>query len=180
MKRDTSKMKSLAVLVALVCSLFISCEAVTQTITVPLLLGESENRIANDPNAVAFSKNYTAKAHDGVTTTAQASNIMLTITPSNEQIFFSSIVIHNIPVDVTAAHIHGPCADATPCSNGAVVYTICSPCPANMNGTITIDGFQVGFDQLNPSDTGYSTVIGLYQGIMYSNKLYYLNFHTER
>jgi hypothetical protein len=164
----------------LVCSLFISCEAVTQTITVPLLLGESENRIANDPNAVAFSKIYTAKAHDGVTTTAQASNINLTITPNNEQIFFSRIVITNMPVNVTAAHIHGPCADATPCSNGAVVYTICSTCPPTTNGTITIDGFQVGFDQLNPPLTGYSTVIGLYQGIMYSNKLYYLNFHTAR
>jgi hypothetical protein len=164
----------------LVCSLFISCEAVTQTITVPLLLGESENRIANDANAVPFLKNYTAKPHDGVTTTAQASNILLTITPSQEQIEFSRIVITNIPVNVTAAHIHGPCADATPCSNGAVVYTICSPCPASMNGTITIDGFQVGFDQLNGGVLNYSTVFGLYQGIMYSNKLYYLNFHTAR
>jgi hypothetical protein len=79
--------------------------------------------------------------------------------------------------NLTAAHIHGPCADATPCSNGGVVYTICSPCPATMSGNITIPSFKVDVTQLNGN---FSTAFGLYQGIMYSNKLYYLNFHTER
>ncbi len=161
----------------LVCSLFISSEAAMQSVTVPLLLGESENRIQGSSGSSVFTKTYAARAHTGVVTTAQSSNIVLTMSPANQGISFSGIVITNIPVNVTAAHIHGPCADATPCSNGGVVYTICSPCPATMSGTITIPTFNVDVTQLNGN---FSTAIGLYQGIVYSNKLYYLNFHTER
>ena len=153
-----------------------------QSVTVPLLLGESENRIqgSSGSGAVVFTKTYTARAHTGVVTTAVSSNIVLTISPADQTIRFSDIVITNMPVNVTAAHIHGPCADATPCSNGGVVYTICSPCPPTTGGTINIPSFSVDVTQLNGANGGVSTAIGLYQGIVYSNKLYYLNFHTER
>jgi methionine-rich copper-binding protein CopC len=144
---------------------------------VPLLLGESENRRQGSSDSVTFIKSYNARAHSGVATTAQSSNIVLTMSPADQTIRFSEIVITNTSVNVTAAHIHGPCADATPCSDGGVVYTICSPCPATMSGTITIPNFIVDIAQLNGN---FSTAIGLYQGIMYSNRLYYLNFHTQR
>jgi hypothetical protein len=148
-----------------------------QSVTVPLLLGESENRLQGSSGSVPFIKSYNATAHSGVDTTAQSSNIVATITPQTQEIRFSDIVIRDLPVDVTAAHIHGPCADATPCSNGPVVYTICSPCPTSSGNTATIPGFTVDLNQLNGN---FSTAIGLYQGIMYSNRLYYLNFHTQR
>jgi hypothetical protein len=169
----------------LACSLFISSEAAMQSVTVPLLLGESENRIqgSSGSGAVIFTKTYTARAHTGVVTTAMSSNIVLTISPADQTIRFSDIVITNMPVDVTAAHIHGPCADAAPCSDGGVVYTICSPCPVTTGGTggtITIPNFLVDPAQLNGGIVNFSTAFGLYQGIMYSNKLYYLNFHTAR
>ena len=149
----------------------------TREIIVPLLLGESENRLQGSSGSVPFIKSYNATAHSGVDTTAQSSNIVATITPQTQEIRFSDIVIRDLPVDVTAAHIHGPCADATPCSNGPVVYTICSPCPTSSGNTSTIPGFTVDLNQLNGN---FSTAIGLYQGIMYSNRLYYLNFHTQR
>ena len=155
-----------------------------QSVTVPLLLGESENRIQGSSGSSVFTKTYTARAHTGVVTTAQSSNIVLTMSPADQTIRFSDIVITNMPVNVPAAHIHGPCADATPCSNGGVVYTICSPCPPTTGGTINIPSFSVDVTQLNVLNGGaaanFSTAIGLYQGIVYSNKLYYLNFHTER
>ncbi len=166
----------------LVCSLFISSEAAMQSVTVPLLLGESENRIQGSSGSSVFTKTYTARAHTGVVTTAQSSNIVLTMSPADQTIRFSDIVITNMPVNVPAAHIHGPCADATPCSNGGVVYTICSPCPVTTGGTggtITIPSFLVDPAQLSRNGN-FSTAFGLYQGIMYSNKLYYLNFHTDR
>jgi len=149
----------------------------TREIIVPLLLGESENRLQGSSGSVPFIKSYNATAHSGVDTTARSSNIVATITPQTQEIRFSDIVIRDLPVDVTAAHIHGPCADATPCSNGPVVYTICSPCPTSSGNTATIPGFTVDLNQLNGN---FSTAIGLYQGIMYSNRLYYLNFHTQR
>ena len=158
-------------------SLFILSEASIQSVTVPLLLGESENRLQGSSGSVPFIKSYNATAHSGVDTTARSSNIVATITPQTQEIRFSDIVIRDLPVDVTAAHIHGPCADATPCSNGPVVYTICSPCPTSSGNTATIPGFTVDLNQLNGN---FSTAIGLYQGIMYSNRLYYLNFHTQR
>jgi hypothetical protein len=153
-----------------------------QTITVPLLLGESENRIqgSSGSSAVPFTKTYAATAHSGVTTPLRSSNINMTINPADRSISFTDILINNFPNGnvLSAAHIHGPCADATPCSNGPIVYTICSPCPAILSNTSTIPGFTVDAAQLNGGVANYSTAFGLYQAIMYSNKLFYLNFHT--
>jgi len=153
-----------------------------QTITVPLLLGESENRIQglSGSSSVPFTKTYAATAHSGVTTPLRSSNINMTINPADRSISFTDIVINNFPngTVLIAAHIHGPCADATPCNNGPIVYTICSPCPAILSNTSTIPGFTVDAAQLNGGVTNYSTAFGLYQAIMYSNKLFYLNFHT--
>jgi hypothetical protein len=163
--------------IVLTSSLFMSSEAATQSVSVPLLLGESENRRQGSSDSVPFSKSYSSVAQSGVVTTAEASNIVATFTPGTEDISFSEIVIRNLPVDVLAAHIHGPCADATPCSDGEVVYTICAPCPPRSNNTMTIPAFAVDYSQLNGQ---FSTAVGLYQGIMYSNRLYYLNFHTQR
>jgi hypothetical protein len=163
--------------IVLTSSLFISSEAATQSFSVPLLLGESDNRRQGSSSSVPFSKSYSSVAHSGVTTTAEASNITVTFTPQTQGISFTEIVIRNLPVDVLKAHIHGPCADATPCSDGDIVYTICDPCPPSSSNTTTIPGFNVDVRQLNDN---FSTAFGLYQGIMYSNRLYYLNFHTQR
>jgi hypothetical protein len=162
----------------LACVIFVSTEAYPLSVKVKLLLGESENRLQGSSGSTPFSKSYSATPHSGIVTTALSSNIIATLTPSNQSISFSDILITNIPVNVTAAHIHGPCANASPCSSGAIVYTICSPCPSkSSSNTVTISGFTVDITQLNGNA---STAVGLYQGIMYSNKLYYLNFHTIR
>ena len=189
----TGGLRTLSALL-IVCSIFVSTEAGSFTQgTVKLLLGESENRLQGNSGSTPFNKSYSATPHSGVDTTARSSNIIATLTPSTQSTSFSDILITNIPVDVTAAHIHGPCCnpslhpieycpDASPCSNGAIVYTICSPtgpatCPLRSSDTVTIPGFTVDIGQLNGN---VSTAFGLYQNMMYSNMLYYLNFHTLR
>jgi hypothetical protein len=166
-------LRSLSALL-LACVIFVSTEAFPISYRVKLLLGESENRLQGSSGSTPFSKSYSATT----LTSAQSSNIIATLTPSTQSISFSNILITDISVDVTAAHIHGPCASASPCSDGALVYTICSPCPSKSAGnTVTIPGFTVDITQLNGNA---STAVGLYQGVLYSNKLYYLNFHTAR
>jgi hypothetical protein len=166
-----------SIMLSLRCFAFVACVAVAagsiRSVIVPLLFGELFSHPFDD-----FEKIYTCRAHTGVETTARCDSLMVFFKPRVRSMVFSGISIDNMPVNVTAAHIHGPCADATPCSDGSVVYTICSPCPArNDAGTITIPSFSVDPTQLNDN---FSTAFGLYEGIMYSNKLYYLNFHTER
>jgi hypothetical protein len=192
----TGGLRTLSALL-IVCSIFVSTEAGSFTQgTVKLLLGESENRLQGNSGSTPFTKSYSAAPHSGVVTSARSSNINATLTPSTQSISFSDILIEAIDVDVTAAHIHGPCCNPSlhpiqycpnespfnPCSNGAIVYTICSPtgpapCPLRSSDTVTIPGFTVDIGQLNGN---VSTAFGLYQNMMYSNMLYYLNFHTLR
>jgi hypothetical protein len=163
----------------IVCSIFVSTEAMTSY--VKLLLGESENRLQGNSGSTPFTKSYNARVSPtaGNSTGARSSNIIATFTPSDQSISFSNILIEAIDVDVTAAHIHMQCPDASRCDN-AILYTICSPCPPRSgfgNRELIIPGFTVDIRQLNGN---VATAVGLYQNMMYSNMLYYLDFHTDR
>ena len=106
-----------------------------------------------------------------------------TISPSN--INFGSIAITGLaplPPGATqqlqAVHIHGPCPTSTPC-DAPVVYFICgnsgNACPSVTNPTIP--GFTVNTAQTATTADG-SLLLGLLQGILSGNNLYYVNFHT--
>ncbi len=99
-----------------------------------------------------------------------------TVSPSN--ITFSSIAITALAAQLQAVHIHGPCPTSTPCDTG-VVYFICgnpgNACPSGTNPTIP--SFTVNTAQTATTADG-SLLLGLLQGILSGNNLYYVNFHT--
>jgi hypothetical protein len=106
-----------------------------------------------------------------------------TVSPSN--ITFSSIAITGLaplPQGATqqlqAVHIHGPCPTSAPC-DAPVVYFICgnsgNACPSVTNPTIP--GFTVNTAQTATTADG-PLLLGLLQGILSGNNLYYVNFHT--
>jgi hypothetical protein len=103
-----------------------------------------------------------------------------TFSPSNQAITFGNIAIANLSSPLSVVHIHGPCeAEGDPC-NADVVYTICggaaaSACPSGTSPTIP--SFVVDINQVN---NAFASAVGLYQSIMQSNRLYYLNFHTQQ
>ncbi len=170
----------------LLCSFFALSESVPQTVNVRLCMGEVFSFKQGSENSTAFTRAYTtvpqvqdlAKANFGVIPTA---TFNVTFNPTTQSINFGAIAIKNLTGTLTAVHIHGPCLPsstgavaANPC-DAPVVYTICSglstTCPFD-----TIPAFTVDVSQQNQ---GLSTVVGLYQGIMNENKLYYVNFHTD-
>ena len=149
-------------------SLFDISEAVPTTISVPLSFGQEifENLLTS------YTRMYTAVPQ--VAGVLATSNVTANFTASSQAISFSSIPITGLTSNLTAAHIHGPCPDANPC-NAPVAYVICSGnCPGG-TGPI-IPAFTVDITQLNSA--GVASAVGLYQGILAANKLYYLNFHT--
>jgi hypothetical protein len=106
-----------------------------------------------------------------------------TISPSN--IAFSSIAITGLAAlppgatqQLQAVHIHGPCPTSAPC-DASVVYFICgnsgNACPSGTNPTIP--SFTVNTAQTATTADG-SLLLGLLQGILSGNNLYYVNFHT--
>ncbi len=99
-----------------------------------------------------------------------------TVSPSS--ITFSSIAITALAAQLQAVHIHGPCPTSTPCDTG-VVYFICgnsgNACPSGTNPTIP--SFTVNIAQTATTADG-SLLLGLLQGILSGNNLYYVNFHT--
>ena len=168
----------------LLCSLFAPSESVPQTVNVRLCIGEVFTFKQGSENSTAFTRTYTtvpqvqdlAKANFGVIPT---STFNVTFNPTTQSISFGAIAIKNLTGSLTMVHIHGPCLPsstgaANPC-DAPVVYTICSAatvaCPFD-----TIPAFSVDVSQQNQ---GLTTAVGLYQGIMLENKLYYVNFHTD-
>jgi hypothetical protein len=144
-------------------------------------MGEVFSFKQGSENSTAFTRTYTtvpmvqdlAKANFGVIPT---STFNVTFNPTTQSISFGAIAIKNSSL-LTMVHIHGPCpvssrGAANPCEIAPVVYTICQGnCPLD-----TIPAFTVDVSQQNQ---GLSTAVGLYQGIMLENKLYYVNFHTD-
>jgi hypothetical protein len=173
----------------LLCSLFAPSESVPQTVNVRLCIGEVFTFKQGSENSTAFTRTYTTvpqvqdlgKANFGVIPT---STFNATFNPTTQSISFGAIAIKNLTGILTMVHIHGPCLPsstgfANPC-DAPVVYTICSAatvaCPFD-----TIPAFTVDVSQQNQGISGQflSTAVGLYQGIMLENKLYYVNFHTD-
>ena len=93
----------------------------------------------------------------------------LTFDPATSSITISNIVVQNLQSNLTAVHIHGPCAGSVPC-NTDVVYVICgsggTPCPFATTATVNMS-----------TVTGPST-FGLYQSILSGVNLYYVNIHS--
>jgi hypothetical protein len=122
-----------------------------------------------------------------VTSCASATFTVLfdpTVSPSN--ITFSSIAITGLAAlppgatqQLQAVHINGPCPTSAPC-DAPVVYFICgnsgNACPSGTNPTIP--SFTVNTAQTATTADG-SLLLGLLQGILSGNNLYYVNFHTE-
>jgi hypothetical protein len=108
-------------------------------------------------------------------------------TGSKNNITFSSIAITGLAAlppagaatqQLQAVHIHGPCPTSAPC-DAPVVYFICgnsgNTCPSGANPTIP--SFTVNTAQTATTTDG-SLLLGLLQGILSGNNLYYVNFHT--
>ena len=121
-----------------------------------------------------------------VTSCASATfTVIFDPTGSKNNITFSNIAITGLaalPQGATQqlqfVHIHGPCLTTAPC-DAPVVYFICgnpgNPCPSGTNPTIP--SFTVNTAQTAATADG-SLLLGLLQGILSGNNLYYVNFHT--
>jgi hypothetical protein len=145
-------------------------------------MGEVFSFKQGSQNSMAFTRTYTtvplvqdlAKANFGVIPTA---TFNVTFNPTTPSISFGAIAMKNLSGTSLLVHIHGPCLPsstgaASPCK-APIVYTICGRgCPFD-----TIPAFTVDVFQQNPSSL--STAVGLYQGIMNENKLYYVKFSTD-
>jgi hypothetical protein len=187
--------------IVLLWSLFETSEAVSQTISVPLSFGQEifENLLTSYTRTYTavpqenakISFTYTANpqqqlAPSLVTSCASATFTVLfdpTVSPSN--ITFSSIAITGLAAlppgatqQLQAVHINGPCPTSAPC-DAPVVYFICgnsgNACPSGTNPTIP--SFTVNTAQTATTADG-SLLLGLLQGILSGNNLYYVNFHT--
>jgi hypothetical protein len=101
---------------------------------------------------------------------------------ANSTSFTAITITGGLTGSLTSAHIHGPCPTTAPC-NAGVIYWICgsqgappgvSACPSGTNPTIP--AFVVNSAQ--NANTDNSLLLGLLQGILSGNNLYYVNFHT--
>ena len=101
---------------------------------------------------------------------------------ANSTSFTAITITGGLTGPLTSVHIHGPCPTTAPC-NAGVVYWICgsqgapsgvSACPSGTNPTIP--AFTVNSAQ--NANTDNSLLLGLLQGILSGNNLYYVNFHT--
>ena len=178
-----------ALLLVTVWSLLTPSLSVPVSIDVPLTLGEVVAFKQGSDSAIEFTRTYNsvpqeqdlARANFGVFPT---SSFNVVFNPRNQSITFGDIAIKNLTGDLTAVHIHGPCAPslaglATPC-NAPVVYTICHNrnnrnCPAGRSPTIP--SFVVDITQLDDT-SATNEAVGLFQDIMHRSNLYCVNFHT--
>jgi hypothetical protein len=101
---------------------------------------------------------------------------------ANSTSFTAITITGGLTGPLTSVHIHGPCPTTAPC-NAGVIYWICgsqgapsgvSACPSGTNPTIP--AFVVNSAQNANADN--SLLLGLLQGILSGNNLYYVNFHT--
>jgi hypothetical protein len=153
-----------------------------QSLTVPM-----NSLQENAPISFTYTANPQQQLAPSLVTSCASATFTVfldpTVSPSN--ITFSSIAITGLaalPQGATQqlqyVHIHGPCPTSTPCDTG-VVYFICgnpgNACPSGTNPTIP--SFTVNTAQTAATADG-SLLLGLLQGILSGNNLYYVNFHT--
>ena len=133
-------------------------------------VGDAALNVVQETAAMTFPFTASAAQNVGTNIASQANaNFSLTFAPATSSITISNIVVQNLQSQLTAMHIHGPCAVGVPC-NADVVYVICgsggTPCPFATSATVNMS-----------TVTGPST-FGLYQSILSGVNLYYVNIHT--
>jgi hypothetical protein len=127
--------------------------------------------VLQETAVMMFPFTASAAQNVGANIESQATALFsLTFAPATSSITISNIVVQNLQSELTAMHIHGPCAGGVPC-NTDVVYVICgsggTPCPFVTSATVNMS-----------TVTGPST-FGLYQSILSGVNLYYVNIQSR-
>ena len=134
-------------------------------------VGDAALNVVQETAAMTFPFTASAAQNVGASIESQATaTFSLTFAPVTSSIAISNIVVQNLQSQLTAMHIHGPCAGGVPC-NADVVYVICgsggTPCPFATSATV------------NMSTVIEPSTFGLYQSILSGVNLDYVNIHTR-